>query len=330
LVVVILAGLTAGLGWHSLDRSSADEAAKPAEPGTLVVIDAAGKEQKLKTWKFAVGTRRLSWLTPAAPAKDDADKDGKVQDKTKAPADKGKKPTATGPEALEFREENSTKFVEGVLTLVPLDRIRSLDYEDKDVVSLHVARGDKADDDVILKGLTKYKGINKLTIEAEIDKGDLGVAEIKFLGGVPKGIRGIRFPPAKAPAAAPAGRPAFVSIADSDDKTAHKVADLRPLYKLPNGSERIAPTLFFKKTLKVDVAKIQKLSVVENTDGAEFTVTLKDGTESTLTLLRDVTLDGKQARLEGMVGRVPAGYKLFPLHAVTEIQFDEMKEESKP
>jgi hypothetical protein len=327
--MVLIAGLAAGLGWLFASASSADEPPKAAEPGTLVILDRAGKEQKLKTWKFANGTRRLSWLAPVMPAKDKDDKDGKAKDRPKPPASKNDK-SAAGLEALEFREEHSTQFKDGVLTLVPLDRIRSLDYDEKAGVSLRVAASDKADDDVILKGLTKYVGINKLTIEAEVDKGDLGVAEIKYLGGVPKGIRGIRFPPPKVPAAAQAGRPAFVTIADSDDKTAHKVADLRPLYKLRDDVERIAPTLFFKKTLKIDIAKVQKLRVVENSDGAEFTVTLKDGAEETLTLLRDVMLDGKPARLEGLMGRVPAGYKLFPLHAVTEIQFDEMKEESKP
>ena len=33
-------------------------------------------------------------------------------------------------------------------------------------------------------------------------------------------------------------------------------------------------------------------------------------------------LDGKAAVLEGFVGRVPAGYKLFPVHVIEEIQFD--------
>jgi hypothetical protein len=325
-LTALIAGMTIGILCLCSVPSSADEPPKSAEPGTLVVIDAAGKEQTLKTWKFANGTRRLSWL---APAKEDIKKDGKEKDKPKEPVDKKDK-SPVGPEALEFREEHSTQFENGVLTLVLLDRIRSLDYEDKDVVSARVATSDKTDDDVTLKGLTKYKGINKLSIEAEVDKGELGVAEIKFLGGVPKGIRGLRFAPPKTPAAAPAGRSALVTIADRDEKEAQKVSDLRPLYKLGNGSERLAPTLFFKKTLKIDVAKIQKIRVVEDSDGAEFSVTLKDGSESTLTLLRDATLDGKQARLQGMVGRVPAGYKLFPLHAVKEIQFDEAKEESKP
>ena len=34
-----------------------------------VVVDANGKEHKLKTWKFTAGTRHLSWLAPAKLAK---------------------------------------------------------------------------------------------------------------------------------------------------------------------------------------------------------------------------------------------------------------------
>src|SRR5712692_1347230 len=75
--------------------SFAADAPKPAEGGTLVVIDSAGKEQKLKTWKFVHGTQRLAWLAPAKAK----DKDAKDPDKSKP---------AAGPEALLVREENST------------------------------------------------------------------------------------------------------------------------------------------------------------------------------------------------------------------------------
>ena len=61
-------------------------------------------------------------------------------------------------------------------------------------------------------------------------------------------------------------------------------------------------------------------------EGKEMDVALKDGNSDTLTLLKTITLDGKQATLAGFLGRVPAGYKLFPVHTFTEIQFDEYKE----
>jgi hypothetical protein len=296
-------------------------AADPPAEGTLVVIDAAGKEQKLKAWKFVAGTRQLSWLTGPGPAKDGDDKEPAKSDKPKLPA---------GPEALEFREENSTTFRNGILTFVPLDRLRAIDYEaDKETVRVHVAAGEKGDADEVLTGTTRYAEINKLTIEAEVDKGDLGVAEVKFLGGVPKGVRGIHFPAAKLVALPGEGRrPAVVTTQDRGKKATHKVVDLQPLYKLPDGSEQTLPTVMFKKTLKIDVAKMQKMRAIEGkeADGAEWGVTLKDAEEETYTLLPKITHDGKPATLEGFVGRVGFGYKLFPPHTIAEIQFDDKGE----
>ena len=40
-------------------------AGEKGEPNTLIVTDANGKEHKLKTWKFAHGTRHLAFLAPA-------------------------------------------------------------------------------------------------------------------------------------------------------------------------------------------------------------------------------------------------------------------------
>jgi hypothetical protein len=309
------AGLAAVLLWGA---ARAADAPKPAE-GELVVVDAAGKEQKLKAWEFVAGTRRLSWLAPAAPAKEGAGepKEGeepKERRRAKAPA---------GPEALEFREENSTDFSQGILTLIPLDRIRSIEYDDKDKVSVHVATGAGAGDEEVLTGTTKYRGVNKITLAAEVDKGDLGIAEVKYLGGVPKGLRAIRFPDAKAAAAAAEGRPATVSVAEKE-KDAQKVSDLQPLYRLADGGERLLPTMFFRKTLKVDVAKVQKLHAVAGKEapGTEWEVALKDG-EETLTLITKPVLDGKPATVEGLLGRVPAGYKLFPVHTIAEVEFGE-------
>ena len=306
-LIVAGAVLAAGL----LGRAAvAADPPKPAE-GALVVVDAAGKEQTLKAWEFVAGTRRLSWLAPAAPAQEEP-REPKEARRPKAPA---------GPEALEFREENSTDFREGILTLIPLDRIRSIDYDDKDKVSVHVATGPQPGDEEVLTGTTKYRGVNKITLAAEVDKGDLGIAEIKYQGGVPKGIRAIRFPDAKAATAAE-GRPATVSVAEKE-KNVQKVSDLQPLYRLADGGERLLPTLFFRKTLKIEVGKVQKLHGVESTDapGTEWEVALKDGGEETLTLLTKPVLDGKPAALEGLLGRVPAGYKLFPVHTIAEVEF---------
>ena len=90
----------------------AEDAPKPAEPGTLLLIDGGGKEQKIKAWKYTAGTRRLSWLAPAEKGDAKTEKE-KPADKDK-PAGKDRltvkpagRPAAVGPEALVVRDANA-------------------------------------------------------------------------------------------------------------------------------------------------------------------------------------------------------------------------------
>jgi hypothetical protein len=307
----------------------ADEVKADARPaGKLIVIDHAGKEHQLKTWKFVLGTRQLSWLAPRPV--EQPKKDGKPE-KANAPV---------GPEALIFRDDNSTDLRDGILTYIFLDRIRSIEFDnDKRTITVHVAKaGDKGEADKgeeVLTGSTAYSE-NKVTIEAEADLGNLGVATVKFQGGVAKGIKEIRFPNPK-PATPPKGRVADVTAADKA-KSVHHVTDLEPLYQFSDG-QRVIPILLFKKTVKIGLDKIKKLAVVEvapkNNDGMELEVTLKDGKSHTLTL-RDRTspLDDKAALLLGLVGKVPAGYKFFPgrphpNNTFTTIEFGDTPAEEK-
>lgn len=317
--------LAAGFAQDRPGEASPKSAAPP-----LIIIDAAGKEQKLKTWKIVQGTRRLAWL--ASPAEEPEPKGKEPARKAPARAVGGRgnpaASPASGPLALAFREENSTTFVNGVLTLIPLDRLQSLDFDsEKQLATAKVELSAMglidAPREVILTGTTKYEKINKITIEAEVDEGDLGVAEVRFLGGVSRGgIRGLRFPDARK-ATVPPGRPATVTIQDKGKKTEMPVVDLQALYRLGTGGEVLSPLLFFKKTLKLEVAKIQKIASTESDNqDPSWQVTLKDGNEKTLTLLQAVTLDGKPATLEGLLGRVPAGYKLFPIHTIGEVEFE--------
>lgn len=313
-----------GLAWLGLLSAAEPEPAK-SEP--ITVIDGAGKEHKLKTWKITIGTRPLGWLAPAVEKKEPEEK--KEPDKKDTVKPKAKLRAPAGPEALEFREEGSTNFVDGILTLIPLERIRAIDYDtDTDGVSVTVATGEAHGGDVVLKGTTKFRGINKLTIEAEVDKGELGIAEVKFQGGVSKGgIRGVRFPAAKAPAKAAEGRGAAISTTDKKDKGPFKVTELQAFYRLSDGSERLMPNVYFKKTLKLDLAKLEKIQKVEGEkeEGLQWSVKIKDGEEHTLSLLTHVP-DDKQVQLEGLLGRVPAGYRLFPIGLIAEIDFAEKSE----
>jgi hypothetical protein len=179
---------------------------------------------------------------------------------------------------------------------------------------------------VVLTGPTGYDRVNKLTIECEIDKGDDGVAAVKFLGGVTNGIQGVRFPAPKVIAKPGSGRIATVTGTDRS-KSEHKLAELQALYAV-EGGQKLASTLFFKKTLKVDLAKVQKIVPHSSTTegGTEWDVTLKDGDTNTLTLItQEVKLDGKSAALLGLVGKAPVGFKIFSLPSVAEIQFEEGK-----
>lgn len=281
----------------------------PAETGTLVVVDAAGKEQKIKSWSFTAGLRPLSWL--AAEGKEVEGK-GKAKDKK-----------VDGPQALVVRDELKIHFLAGVVTLVPVEKVRAITFDkDKETMTVRVAVSAKPEEDVVLTGTTAYRGINKLTLKTEVDKGELGVAEVTFEGGIPKGIQGLRFAKPNVEAAKP-GRPAVVTTADRDVKTSHQVSDLLALYQLKSGKEVVSPLLMFRKTLKIDVAKVKKIAATsEESDDVVWQVVLKDGDDSTLTLLTTVQMEGQSGTLIGLLGKVPAGYKLIPVKRVSSIEFD--------
>ncbi|MFO0844597.1 MAG: hypothetical protein U0797_19735 [Gemmataceae bacterium] len=277
----------------------ADDRPKPAAPGTLLITDAAGKEHKVTGWTFTAGTRRLGWLVPADKAK-------------------GKK---AGPEALAVRDELKFNYLAGVVTLVPLDRLRSVRFEDEKM-TVRAATGPKDEEDAVLVGTSAYKGINKVTLEADVDRGAAGVASLTFQGGVPRGIKALRFPEPKAEPFKP-GRPAVVVTMDKDVERTHKVSDLQPLYLMADGREALSSTLMFKKTLKLDVAKVKSITAGEEEgDEPVWRVVQKDGDDSTLTLLTAPPLDGQKATLVGLLGRVPVGYKLIPIKRVKSVTFD--------
>jgi hypothetical protein len=291
------------LGCFVVATISAAGADDKTPAGGLTVIDNAGKEVKVKSWKFLAGTVHLSWLAKANPPKKD--------EPVKVPK---------GPEALEFRENKSTTYEEGIKTLIPISSIRKIDYDKKTVTVTVVKLGGKEE---VLKGSTEFQRINKITLEAEADLGNLGVAAVKYLGGHLKdGIRGLHFADPAPAVAPPTGKPALVI---AQDKEKHEVFDVQPLYKKANGSLHIVPTLYFKTKVKIDLAKIKKLRHIESENkkvqSYDFEVTLQDGAKHTLTLLKSNPDDVKSGTLLGLVGRSSVGYKLFPLpHTIQEVQ----------
>lgn len=285
----------------------AEDAPKPPESGALVIVDSSGKEQKIKDFKFSAGMRPLTWLTPESK-----EEQGKSSKKNQ------------GPEALVVRAETKIHFVAGVLTLIPLERLRLIEFDEgKALMTVRVATGPRKEDEVVLTGTTAYKGINKVTLEAEVDKGEAGIAELTYQGGILKGgIQAIHFPEPKVEAFKP-GRPAVVQTRDSEVQTTHQVYDLAPLYTLRSGREKTSSLLMFRKTLKLDLSKLK--SIVASTEEERdlvWQVVQKDGEASTLTLLTSVPFEGQTATLTGLLGRVPEGYKIFPLKRVQRIDFD--------
>jgi hypothetical protein len=290
---------------HRADAGGKDkkEPEKNDKPTLIIVPPAGGKEVKLVEWRFLQGTRHFDLIDDKPKAKN------------------------AGPEYLEFRDEKSTTFVNGILTLVPLTSIKKIDYDrEKKLVSLTaVVAGDK---DVTLTGTTKFVGINKITIEGETVLDGLGAATVKFQGGIDKGLQSVTFAAPK-PVVETKGKPARV-VATDKEKSKHIVMDLQPLYQV-DGKNRVLPYLMFKKTVKIDLDKLEAMKQVVPEDkkkvSSDYEVTLKDGAKHTLTLLTKIDLEAnKSATLEGFVSRVPAGYKLFPLHTIEQFRIgDEEK-----
>jgi len=265
-----------------------------ADEPNPIITDSAGKELTLKRWKITGGTRKLSWV------------EGK-------------------PEAFEVRELGSTSFKDGITTLVPMSRVESVvwDYE-KETMTVGVAGLEKP-----LVGSTKYREINTLTFEADVDQGKSGVASVRFRGGVAKGgIRGVRFPGAKAPSDAKPTGGAFAFTVPPEGKSkaapaVHNANGVQALYRLAPGNEKPLSYVVFKKTLQVDLADIKELNVgTYNAKDrtAECELKRKDGSELSVTLLGTIQIDNKPAVLEGLIGAVPAGYRLFPIHTFSRFE----------
>ena len=281
------------------DKGEKKPAKKNGKESYLVVLPPAGGDKvKLADWQFTHGTRHFS-LPGEGPAKP----------KSKTPA---------GPEYLEFREEKSTTFKNGILTLVPLTSIRKIEYDREKKTVSAVAINDSGED-ITLVGSTKFVN-NKITIEADAILDGLGSATVKFYGGIDKGLRSVAFP-APTPAEKVKGLEAVIT-ADDKEKTKHTAFDVRPLF-LVNGQYQVMPYVMFKKTVKIDWDKVASLRFAPPDDkkklSTEYQLTLKDGAEHMLTILTTVELEKKKTMtFVGLIGRVPVGYKLFHLDAIYE------------
>jgi hypothetical protein len=121
--------------------------------------------------------------------------------------------------------------------------------------------------------------------------------------------------------------PAFAFTVPPEGKSkaapaVHSADLVQALYKF-GVDEKPLSYLTFKKTLKVELATIAKLSVgaysVKDRT-AECELKLKDGSELSVTLMTAIQVDGKPATLVGLMGAVPAGYRVFPVHTFSNCQ----------
>lgn len=264
---------------------------------------------RLKDARFTAGTRQLSWL-----AADD-----------KAATTKAKGPA--GPEYLEFREEQSTSYKDGIVTYIPVASLVSLEY-DHDKRTSRIAVKQAGETELTLIGSTRFVGINKFSLEGTaLAKADVSVeGTLQFQDGLMKTpVRGFVHHAAK-PLEAPSGRAALI-VAQDKEKSSHMVRNLMPLYKVGAGQKRAA-VLMFQKIGQIDIAKLSGLRQLPPPSkklnfSHEYEATLLGGDKQTLTLLDSTQLEGGQkATLIGLVGRVAAGYKLFPPHTIAEIRFE--------
>jgi hypothetical protein len=90
--------------------------------------------------------------------------------------------------------------------------------------------------------------------------------------------------------------------------------------------------LMFQKVGQIDIAKLAHLRQLPSADkkqtiSHDYEVTETGGEKQKLTLLEKTQLNDTQpAVLVGFVGRVAAGYKMFPPHTIGEVRFDGAKE----
>ncbi len=263
---------------------------------SVIVITPNGKEAKVEGFRFLRGTRTLPWLQSA--------------EKKETPS-----------EYLEFREEKSTTFENGIVTLVPIKSLKKVEYDtEKKTVHLVVHGSDQRE--IKLQGPTKFVNLNKVVVEGNISLEGVGSAHVKLQGGTVKdGLKGFRYEPTTA-VASPKDAPITVIAADKE-KSSHRVHHLAALYQVGKGPPRVMEKLHFKTTVKLplnDITDFKHVATDLKKNSNEYAVTMKDGTTLNLMFLSKVDVDGQSAQFVAFVGQVDVGYKWFPLHTIAEFR----------
>jgi hypothetical protein len=265
-------------------------------PSEATVTDAEGKEVKVESLKFGVGTRRLAWL---------ADPDGATEEARK------------GPLVLELREPHSTSYKKGVVTYVPVASVESIKYDyDKQLATVAVKGLDEP-----LSGTLAYRGINVLGFSGTAD----GKAASFSGGAFTKGnIKAVAFAGA---AAVPARKGTGAWQVQIDQPSAKnptlKVGELKFLHHFPGGVEVLTDAITPHKSeaLKMDAAVKSYLTLAVDPTAEVIAAEVQVGDkERVVVIMPTMEKDGKTGTLVGVVGEVEAGWKLFPLTTIKNMK----------
>jgi hypothetical protein len=274
---------------------------QPATANRLTVVDGSGATFEVPSYQFVAGTQQHPWLT------------GEVD--------------GAAPHLLVFRENDSTTFAEGVLTLVPVASIRAIEYDyEAKRATLRVAISERVEEDVVLEGSAGvYVGFNALTIAFERDKGEFGVAEVKLEGGVAGGLRALRFSAPQPLAPAVGGLQGRVEVVSKEPLEPRVLQGLVAVYRAGNDTLS-GDTLFFRTSLRVPLTRLSRMVAAGNR-GKDWRLALPGEPEANYTLLEPARLGEREVQLRGFAGRVRAGWRVFPLHTMAAVTIGEATQE---
>ena len=141
------------------------------------------------------------------------------------------------------------------------------------------------------------------------------------MGGPKKGLRTIRFPAPQPVDPLPQGRVASVKHANKKYPTL-QVVDPQVLYAQNGDQVTTVQVLYFNDPSKIELAKIGKLAQMR-AGGNYYEVTQLSGQKGPKVLVLTPKGEGGTGDLElvGFVGRFTAGYRLFPIVTVGELEF---------
>ncbi|MCS7269579.1 MAG: hypothetical protein NZ703_00710, partial [Gemmataceae bacterium] len=175
-----------------------------------------------------------------------------------------------------------------------------------------------------LIGTLQYRGINTVNISGRTPEGE----KRTFLGGSRQGkgavIRTLTLPHAQPVVPRREGQTWNVQILQpSANDPVVPARNLKPLFVLPHGQERLREALPLRKaeplTFDTRLLRWEMLAHDPNTHLAVAEITLADQAERLIAIPLTLPEDGQTAQLAGLLGEIDAGWKLFPLHTIRTI-----------